>query len=248
MRKKKSPAASNVKAMLVFTLVAIIVLAIFWAIGVEHHSPTPTANPTNAVSIQATPAQGGTLSTLDSLKVVDNPKTNGKYDRVADFGPAWKDVDHNGCDTRNDILARDLTNISYRTDEAKKANKCVIVSGSLADPYSGTQIVFSKKNASKVQIDHVVALENAWRSGADKLTQDQREALANDPENLLAVNGSDNQAKGSKDASQWMPPNEAFACTYASRQVAVKAKYGLSVTSAEKKALADTLQKCGLTD
>ena len=100
MRKKKSPAASNVKAMLVFTLAAIIVLAIFWAIGVEHHSPTPTANPTSTVSVQATPAQGGTLSALDSLKVVDNPKTNGKYDRVTDFGPAWKDVDHNGCDTR----------------------------------------------------------------------------------------------------------------------------------------------------
>lgn len=245
MRKKKNPAASNVKAMLAFTLVAIIVLAVFWAIGVEHHSPATTANPTNTVSVQATPAQGGTLSALDSLKVVDNPKTSGKYDRVSDFGPAWKDVDHNGCDTRNDILARDLTNIAYRTDEA---NKCVIVSGSLADPYSGTQIVFSKKNASKVQIDHVVALENAWRSGADKLTQDQREALANDPENLLAVNGSDNMAKGSKDASQWMPPNEAFACTYASRQVAVKAKYGLSVTSAEKKVLADTLQKCGLAN
>ena len=84
MRKKKNPAASNVKAMLVFTLVAVIVLAIFWAIGVEHHSPTTTATPASTVSIQATPAQGGTLAALESLKVVDNPKTNGKYDRVTD--------------------------------------------------------------------------------------------------------------------------------------------------------------------
>lgn len=154
------------------------------------------------------------------------------------FGPAWKDVDHNGCDTRNDILARDLKTISDRR------NACVITAGQLADPYSGKWIDFRKKDASKVQIDHVVALENAWQSGAYNLTQEDREALANDPDNLLAVNGHDNMAKGSKSADQWMPPNTAYACTYASKQVQIKNRYALTVTTPEKQALADALATC----
>lgn len=179
----------------------------------------------------------GTLSDLNNLTVNDNPTPPEKYNRVEQFGPAWKDVDHNGCDTRNDILARDLTVQEMR-------NSCVITAGQLADPYSGEQIDFRKKDASKVQIDHVVALENAWQSGAYKLTQEDREALANDPDNLLAVNGHDNMAKGSKSADQWMPPNTAYACTYASKQVQIKSRYALTVTSSEKQALADALATC----
>ena len=180
----------------------------------------------------------GTLSDLDSLTVNDNPTPPEKYNRVEQFGPAWKDVDHNGCDTRNDILARDLKTISGRR------NACVITAGQLADPYSGKWIDFRKKEASKVQIDHVVALENAWQSGAYKLAQEDREALANDPDNLLAVNGHDNMAKGSKSADQWMPPNSAYACTYASKQVQIKNRYALTVTTPEKQALADALATC----
>lgn len=179
----------------------------------------------------------GTLSDLDKLTVNDNPTPPEKYNRVEQFGPAWKDVDHNGCDTRNDILARDLTVQEMR-------NSCVITAGQLADPYSGEQIDFRKKDASKVQIDHVVALENAWQSGAYKLTQEDREALANDPDNLLAVNGHDNMAKGSKSADQWMPPNSAYACAYASKQVQIKSRYALTVTTPEKQALADALATC----
>lgn len=119
-------------------------------------------------------------------------------------------------------------------------NSCVVIAGQLADPYSGKWIDFSKKEASKVQIDHVVALENAWQSGAYKLTQENREALANDPDNLLAVNGHDNMAKGSKSADQWMPPNSA----YASKQVQIKSRYALTVTTSEKQALADALATC----
>lgn len=179
----------------------------------------------------------GTLSDLDKLTVNDNPTPPEKYNRVEQFGPAWKDVDHNGCDTRNDILARDLTVQEMR-------NSCVITAGQLADPYSGERIDFRKKDASKVQIDHVVALENAWQSGAYKLTQEDREALANDPDNLLAVNGHDNMAKGSKSADQWMPPNSAYACAYASKQVQIKSRYALTVTTPEKQALADALATC----
>lgn len=180
----------------------------------------------------------GTLGDLDNLTVNDNPAPPEKYNRVEQFGPAWKDVDHNGCDTRNDILARDLRDISGRR------NACVITAGHLPDPYSGTWIDFSKKDASKVQIDHVVALENAWQSGAYNLSKEDREALANDPDNLLAVNGHDNMAKGSKSADQWMPPNSAYACTYASKQVQIKNRYALTVTTPEKQALADALATC----
>lgn len=188
-------------------------------------------------NIDTSAVADGTLGDLNNLTVNDNPAPPEKYNRVEQFGPAWKDVDHNGCDTRNDILARDLTVQEMR-------NSCVITAGQLADPYSGEQIDFRKKDASKVQIDHVVALENAWQSGAYNLTQEDREALANDPDNLLAVNGHDNMSKGSKSADQWMPPNTTYACTYASKQVQIKTRYALTVTTSEKQALADALATC----
>lgn len=181
----------------------------------------------------------GSLSDLDNLVVNDNPTPPEKYNRVEQFGPAWKDVDHNGCDTRNDILVRDLS-----TSLVTGRNSCVVIAGKLADPYSGKWIDFRKEDASKVQIDHVVALEDAWQSGAYNLSKETREALANDPDNLLAVNGHDNMAKGSKSADQWMPPNSAYACTYASKQVQIKTRYALTVTSSEKQALADALATC----
>lgn len=188
-------------------------------------------------NVETSAVAEGTLSDLDKLTVNDNPAPPEKYNRVEQFGPAWKDVDHNGCDTRNDILDRDLT-------VKDKRNACVVTAGQLADPYSGERIDFNKKDASKVQIDHIVALENAWQSGAYNLTQEDREALANDPDNLLAVNGHDNMAKGSKSADQWMPPNTAYTCTYASKQVQIKSRYALTVTSSEKQALADALATC----
>lgn len=191
----------------------------------------------SSLNVDTSAVADGTLSDLDNLTVNDTPTPPEKYNRVEQFGPAWKDVDHNGCDTRNDILDRDLT----FTD---KRNACVVTAGRLTDPYSGEQIDFRKEDASKVQIDHVVALENAWQSGAYNLTQEDREALANDPDNLLAVNGHDNMAKGSKSADQWMPPNNAYACTYASKQVQIKNRYALTVTSSEKQALADALATC----
>lgn len=137
-----------------------------------------------------------------------------------------------------------------RADESSKSESfsdvgnSVVIAGKLADPYSGKWIDFRKEEASKVQIDHVVALENAWQSGAYNLSKETREALANDPDNLLAVNGHDNMAKGSKSADQWMPPNTAYACTYASKQVQIKNRYALTVTTPEKQALADALATC----
>lgn len=232
MNKLKWTMSSNVPAFM--GIVWVVASFSFLIYGVTHSSDV--GKPVGDM-VGTSVVADGTLSDLNNLTVNDNPTPPEKYNRVEQFGPAWKDVDHNGCDTRNDILARDLTVQEMR-------NACVVTAGHLPDPYSGTWIDFSKKEASKVQIDHVVALENAWQSGAYNLTQEDREALANDPDNLLAVNGHDNMAKGSKSADQWMPPNSAYACAYASKQVQIKTRYALTVTTPEKQALADALAIC----
>lgn len=179
------------------------------------------------------------MQRLETLQVKGKAPMTG-YDR-SQFGPAWKDVDRNGCDTRNDILARDLGKIVHKPG----TYGCVIASGTLDDPYTGAQIDFVRgPQSSKVQIDHVVALGNVWVSGGQKLGADQKEAIANDPLNLLAVDGPANMAKGDRDASAWLPKNKGFRCKYVARQIAVKGKYGLSVTPAEKQAMARVLEKC----
>lgn len=234
--KKQGPSPRETLFMLVFILL-IMLGSCSYAHRVMGKIMTRAGESHSVNDVDTGVVADGTLSDLDKLTVNDNPTPPEKYNRVDQFGPAWKDVDHNGCDTRNDILARDLTVKEMR-------NACVVTAGQLADPYSGKRIDFSKKEASKVQIDHVVALENAWQSGAYNLSKENREALANDPDNLLAVNGHDNMAKGSKSADQWMPPNSTYACAYASKQVQIKTRYALTVTSSEKQALADALATC----
>lgn len=234
--KKQGPPPRETLFMLVFILL-ITLGSCSYAHRAMGKIMTRAGESHSVNDVDAGAVADGTLSDLDKLTVNDNPTPPEKYNRVDQFGPAWKDVDHNGCDTRNDILDRDLIVQGMR-------NACVVTAGQLADPYSGKQIEFNKKDASKVQIDHVVALENAWQSGAYNLSQEDREALANDPDNLLAVNGHDNMAKGSKSADQWMPPNTAYACTYASKQVQIKNRYALTVTTPEKQALADALATC----
>ena len=183
---------------------------------------------------------GLATAVLETLAVKGRaPKTG--YTR-AQFGPAWADVDRNGCDTRNDILKRDLTAITYRA----KTRNCVVESGTLIDRYSGETINFVKGNISsmEVQIDHVVALSNAWQTGAFKLSADQRKALSNDPLNLFAVKGRLNSQKGDGDAATWLPPLKSFRCSYVAQQIAVKAKYSLWVTAPEKAAMVSILAKC----
>ena len=164
------------------------------------------------------------------------PKTG--YTR-AQFGTAWKDVDGNSCDTRNDILKRDLIEIVYK-------DRCTILSGILPDPFSGESIDFVRgvSTSNAVQIDHVVALSNAWQTGAFKLTLEKRTAFANDPLNLLAVKGSLNSQKGDGDAATWLPPKKSYRCAYVARQVAVKAKYGLWLTAPEKAAIVKIIATC----
>ena len=144
-------------------------------------------------------------------------------------------MDRNGCDTRNDILRRDLT------DQVLKpgTNGCVVASGTLLDPYSGKPIAFvrGQDTSSAVQIDHVVALSDSWQKGAQQWDTAKREAFGNDPLNLLAADGPLNQQKGDGDTATWLPPNKAFRCAYVARQVGVKYTYGLWVTQAEQDAM-----------
>jgi len=167
------------------------------------------------------------------------PKTG--YSR-AQFGQAWADTNHNGCDTRNDILKRDLADIVLRT----RTHDCVVLSGILIDPYSGSTIHFVRGvlTSPEVQIDHVVSLSNAWQTGAFQLSLATRTLMANDPLELLAVKGSLNTQKSDGDAATWLPPLKSYRCAFVARQVAVKAKYGLWVTKPEKAAIEKVLTSC----
>ncbi len=163
------------------------------------------------------------------------------YRREA-FGQRWADIDRNGCDTRNDILARDLARPVFKAG----TNDCVVLSGTLAEPYTGRTIDFVRgaETSDAVQIDHVVALSDAWKSGAWRWEADRRQGYANDPLNLLAVDGTANQDKEDGSADRWLPPDDDFHCAYVARQIAVKATWGLSVTDAERAAMADVLGGC----
>ena len=195
------------------------------------------------LSMGQVPLEASTMTAsavLETLAVKGRaPKTG--YER-SQFGPAWSDVDRNGCDTRNDILNRDLTSIIYKPG----THQCVVLSGTLLDPYSGEKIAFERgvATSSDVQIDHVVALSNAWQTGAFKLTYEKRLAFANDPINLLAVKGRLNSQKGDGDAATWLPPLKSIRCAYVAQQIVVKAKYGLWVTPPEKAAMVGLLTKC----
>ena len=175
-----------------------------------------------------------TLGALDSLEVKGRaPKTG--YTR-AEFGAGWEK--QGLCDTRNIILARDMT-------ETVVDDECRVKTGVLEDPYTGTIIAFERAvNSNAVQIDHVVALSDAWQKGAQNISLAERVKFANDPLNLLAVDGSANQQKGDGDAATWLPPNKAFRCQYVARQIAVKQKYHLWVTEAEKSAISRILSQC----
>ncbi|OFQ58085.1 HNH endonuclease family protein [Corynebacterium sp. HMSC074H12] len=240
-------------------------VAVLVAIGLLLPSPAapPAAGP-SASTTPATPSQeapteehseetvpapeiGDALTALNSLEVKGRaPKTG--YERE-EFGQAWSDdvtVDfgHNGCDTRNDILRRDLDSESLVLKEG--THDCVVLSGTLHDPYSGQDIEFQRgaQTSRAVQIDHVVALADAWQKGAQQWSPEKRRNFANDPLNLLAVDGPLNQQKGAGDAATWLPPNKGFRCEYARRIVEVKAVYEIWVTEAEQDALSRLLHAC----
>jgi hypothetical protein len=182
------------------------------------------------------------LQELDRLPVKGRAPQTG-YNRDQ-FGPAWSDNStapggHDGCSTRNDILARDLIDVV-------RQGPCTVVSGTLHDPYTARTISFTRgvKTSLAVQIDHVVPLSLSWQTGAQQLSAAERLNLANDPLNLVAVDGPTNAAKGDGDAATWLPPNKSIRCGYAQRQIEVKTKYRLWLTPPEKDALRRVLNNC----
>ena len=193
-----------------------------------------TTSSVAAVAPNRAPARVTALRALSGLRTGSWLSHDG-YAR-SQFGKAWIDVDSNGCGTRDDILSRDLRRVT-------KSGWCIVTSGVLSDPYTAQTIYFVRGGASEVDIDHVVALSNAWETGAARWPYAKRVALANDPANLLAVDSSANRQKGDADASEWLP-RSAYQCSYVARQVMVKRKYGLFVTAGEKSAMKRVLSRC----
>lgn len=218
----------------------VLILSLSACVVLDFGYLTPSTDPviTKPPTVQA-PASSA-LALLESVPVKGRaPKTG--YAR-SEFGQSWADVDRNGCDTRNDILNRDLASKTYRPG----TRNCIVLTGTLYDPYTGKSISFvrGQQTSQAVQIDHVVAMNDAWQKGAQQLTLAQRTAFANDPANLLAVDGPANQQKGAGDAATWLPANKVYRCTYVTKQIVVKAKYGLWVTAAEKAAMTRVLGNC----
>jgi hypothetical protein len=215
------------------TILAVIMTALAGVILVTH--PDLRQPVVNSPAINSQQPSGEAMQALDGLEVKGRaPKTG--YTR-AQFGDGWES--RAGCDTRNIILHRDLTNVVVNSS-------CQVVSGNLNDPYTGKVIIFQRGETSSqsVQIDHVVALSDAWQKGAQQLPAAERIILANDPLELLAVDGPANQDKSDGDAATWLPPNKAFRCQYVARQIAVKQKYHLWVTDAEKTVMRNVLGVC----
>ena len=207
------------------------------AIGVILLSPNSyetTYTPTNVTATEGTtPA----LEILEKLEVKGRaPKTG--YDREQ-FYKTWPSID--GCNLRQRIIKRDLGDTAVLADD-----NCTVLSGEFDEPYTGSHLIFYQKSdlSKGLQIDHVVALSDAWQKGAQNLTADERYALATDPLNLLAVDSKTNQGKSDGDAATWLPPNKKFRCTYVARQVSVKYKYHLWLTQAEKDMIAKILGSC----
>ena len=181
-------------------------------------------------------AANDALSALNKLEVKGRAAKTG-YTR-SQF-PHWSDPDRNGCDARNDTLKRDLTNITYKVG----TRNCKVIAGQLLDPFSGEVLIFTSEK-STVDIDHVVALSNAWQTGAAYFDKTKRSQIANDPLNLLAVDAKLNRQKGDADAATWLPPAKSYRCEYVARQIAVKIKYSLWLTAPEKSAMSKILASC----
>ena len=216
--------------------VAIIFCSlIFFGVVIFSNTPNQTNLVAEVKSAKIEVKTNLAIDILDKIAIKGRaPKTDYSRDK---FGSGWEVS--GGCDTRNIILNRDLVEVSLN-------DKCEVISGILNDLYSGKVLNFSRgsETSSLIQIDHVVALSDAWQKGAQQLTPTKRIELANDPLELLAVDGASNLEKSDGDAATWLPSNKSFRCQYVTRQIAVKQKYELWVTQAEHDAISNILNTC----
>ncbi|MBR2753832.1 HNH endonuclease [Candidatus Saccharibacteria bacterium] len=171
---------------------------------------------------------------LEKLEVKGRAPKKG-YSREQ-FYDGWPMI--NGCSLRQRVIKRELGDTAV-------LDGCNVIAGEYDEPYTGEHVVLENhEEVSKIQIDHVVALSDAWQKGAQYLSEETRYEIATDPLNLLAVDGEANKQKSDGDAATWLPKNKKFRCQYVARQVSVKYKYGLWVTQAEKEAILNILKKC----
>lgn len=225
MTSLRTRRASLVSSLLVVLLIVLLPQYFQTTLTREDSTPDKTSSTSQVLATDA----------LQQLTVKGRAAKTG-YER-AQFGSGWRT--ENGCDVRNVILIRDLEKVELN-------DECQVLSGVLYDPYTAKEIKFKRGpgTSSEVQIDHVIALSNAWQTGAQQLEYDERIEFANDPLNLLAVDGPANQQKGDSDAATWLPSNKPFRCQYVARQIAIKQSYQLWVTPAEKSAMVRVLQSC----
>lgn len=228
-------------------------LAVALVAGV-HYAPGMTAP--GSLSVSAAPSvtaqlqhaglvDGNTIDTaavrtlLSEIPAPTTAAANG-YNRDL-FGPAWADTDHNGCDQRNDTLRRDLTHLTYKPG----THGCVITTGTLAEPYTGAEIAFTKgeRTSSAVQIDHVVPLSWAWQHGASTWSDDHREQLATDLNNLQAADGTANESKSDQGPATWLPA-ASYSCTYVTRFAYIVHRYELTLDTADRDAITRVLDSC----
>lgn len=202
------------------------------------YAPVWDAAESETVTVEA--SDGGTLAieVLAQLEIKGRaPKTG--YDRT-EFYSDWPVVD--GCNLRQRIIKREFGDTAVLDTD----DQCTVLAGEYDEPYTGEHMIFTERSeiSSGVQIDHIVALSDAWQKGAQYLSTETRQELATDPLNLIAVDATANQQKSDGDAATWLPPNKAFRCQYVARQIAVKYKYGLWVTEAEYEAMERVLSSC----
>ena len=228
---------------IVILLLAVLGFAVFLLQNPEAYQGVISADDTTfltaeEISFKAEQSKSDSLLAVDvlnNLAVKEKDKSQKYYRKL--FYDTWG-VTSSGCNTREAILVRDLTDAVV--------NNCKVMSGILADPYTGKRIEFKRgqETSSAVQIDHVVALSNAWATGAFAFDEVRRYEISQDPLNLLAVDGPANQEKSDQDAADWLPSNQAFQCQYVARQISVKYKYELWVTPAEKAKMLEVLSRC----
>lgn len=217
------------------TVISLIIVVLSGFLGwyANTYQPQPPVEPKG---VETSSSESLAIAELEKLEV--KPKGSASKYARDEFGSGW--AKWSDCDTRQKILIRDLENVEL------DSNGCTVLSGTLNDPYTGKVIDFSRgtSTSSAVQIDHVVALSNAWNTGASYWDKAKRVQLANDDLELLAVDGPANQQKSNADASDWLPSSVAFRCQYIARQIAVKIKYTLWVTHEEKTAMKNVLETC----
>lgn len=210
-------------------------------------TPEATVTP-DVVASSAAPAASSETSAIiaDAKQKITSITVKGRAPKTGysrdEFGPAWSDVDHNGCDTRNDILARDLTDETFKAG----TKNCVVETGVLQDKYTGKTINFvrGQKTSTLVQVDHLQPLSLAWQQGAQQWTAEKRKQFANDPINLRAADGPTNGSKSDSGPGSWLPPNKAYRCEYIAEFVAVAAKYELSMNQGDFDASKTILDGC----